>query len=238
MRQPIPCVIAIMLVTGSAAWGEEIQVPYAPTTPDFALPASNGPHSVGVRSFAWVDEARAETASLGEGDYREVTIQIWYPATVENNDRMALYTPQLEDMLAASENLPEAERNFVEAHARLRNNATNSVPNAKIAASDQPWPVILFSPGGNVSRHWQTALAERIASQGFVFVSMSHPYSTMDVAPSSGFSMSIDWGLDQADEQAAAAADDRLAHVLASDAAFVVNQLRKLVENGGPFASD
>ena len=49
--------------------------------------------------------------------------------------------------------------------------------------------------------------------------------------------MSIDWGLDQEDEQAAAAADDRLAHVLASDAAFVVNQLRKLVENGGPFAS-
>jgi predicted dienelactone hydrolase len=93
----------------------------------------------------------------------------------------------------------------------------------------------LFSPGGNVSRHSQTALAERIASQGFVFVSMSHPYSTMDVAPVSGFSLSIDWGLDQEDEQAAMAADNRLAQVLAGDAAFVLHQLRKLIENDDPF---
>jgi hypothetical protein len=235
MRQLIHCAIAIMLVTGSAVWGEEIRVRYAPTNPNFTLPAFNGPHSVGVRSFAWMDKARVETESPNEADFREVTVQVWYPATVESTARSALYTPELKEMLSASANLPPGEQKFVKAHELLGNTATNSVPGAKILESAQPWPVILFSPGGNVSRHSQTALAERIASQGFVFVSMSHPYSTMDVAPVSGFSMSIDWGLDQEDDQAATAADNRLAQVLAGDAAFVLHQLRKLVENDDPF---
>ena len=237
MRQLVHCAIAMMLVTGAAASGEEIRVPYAPTNPNFTLPALNGPHSVGVRSFAWIDEARVEKANPKEADYREVAVQVWYPATVKSTDRSALYTPELKEMLSASASLPAGEQKFVKAHEVLGNTATNSVPGAKILESDQPWPVILFSPGGNVSRHWQTALAERIASQGFVFVSMSHPYSTMDVAPKSGFSMSIDWGLDQEDEQAAAAADDRLANILAGDAAFVLKQFRNLFEKDGPFAS-
>jgi predicted dienelactone hydrolase len=225
----------MIMVIGSAAWGEEIRVPYASTDPDYTLPTLKGPHSVGVRSFAWVDEARLETASPKESDYREVTVQIWYPATVQSADRSALYTPELKQMFSASASLPEREREFVKAHEVLRNTATNSVPGAKILNSVQPWPVILFSPGGNVSRHSQTVLAERMASQGFVFVSMSHPFSTMDVAPASGFSMSIDWGLDQEDQRAATEADNRLAQILAGDAAFVLHQLHKLVENDDLF---
>lgn len=224
-----------MSVTGSAAWGQEIRVPYAPSNPEHTLPAFTGPHSVGVRFFAWIDEARVETASPNETDYREVAVQVWYPATVESTDRNALYIPELKEMLSASASLPTDEQKFVKAHEVLGNTATNSVPGAKILESVRPWPVILFSPGGNVSRHSQTALAERLASQGFVFVSMSHPYSTMDVAPVSGFSMSIDWGLDQEDDQAALAADNHLAEVLAGDAAFVLRQLRNLGEDHDSF---
>lgn len=224
-----------MSVTGSAAWGQEIRVPYAPSNPEHTLPAFTGPHSVGVRFFAWIDEARVETASPNETDYREVAVQVWYPATVESTDRNALYIPELKEMLSASASLPTDEQKFVKAHEVLGNTATNSVPGAKILESVRPWPVILFSPGGNVSRHSQTALAERLASQGFVFVSMSHPYSTMDVAPVSGFSMSIDWGLDQEDDRAALAADNHLAEVLAGDAAFVLRQLRNLGEDHDPF---
>ena len=230
MRQAIRWAAVLIMVAGAGAWGAETRVPYAPATPDFELPAPNGPHSVGVRSFAWLDEARPETATPDDGDHREVTVQIWYPATVGEKDRRALYTPELDAMLSAAADLPAADGDFVRRHAILGNTSTNGVPGAKIAASAEPWPVILFSPGGNVSRHWQTALAERIASQGFVFVSLSHPYSTMDVAPMSGFSMSIDWGLDQEDEEAALAADNRLADVLAGDAAFVLERLRELAE--------
>jgi pimeloyl-ACP methyl ester carboxylesterase len=188
-----------------------------------------------VRSFAWVDAARKETATPNAADHREVTVQIWYPASVEESEVTALYSPELEAMLAASTGLPADDQRFVRMHTPLLNIATNSLPGATIAESTQPWRVILFSPGGNVSRQWQTALAERIASSGLVFVSMSHPYSTIDIAPQSGFSMSIDWGLDQEDADAATAVDDRLGDILAGDAAFVLKQLRELAENEGLF---
>ena len=236
MTQPVRLVAVMMTFCVSLAYAGEVQVPEAPAAPAFTLPAPDGPYSVGVRSFGWIDETRAELATPDEDDFREVAVQIWYPATANTDEKKALYTPELEAMLAASADLPPGEQGFVRAHAPLLNTATNSVPGAMPAASDRPWPVILFSPGGNVSRHFQTALAEWIASQGFVFVSMSHPYSTIDVAPHSGFSMSIDWGLDDEDAQAARANDDRLADVLATDADFVIEKLRELVDSEGPFA--
>jgi pimeloyl-ACP methyl ester carboxylesterase len=236
VRLLVHCTAVLMLVTATGTWGEEIQIPYAPANPNFTIPASKAPYSVGVRSFAWIDESRVETVSQNSAGYREIAVQVWYPATTEDNDRAALYFPELNEILSASESLPAGEQKFVRAHAVLGNTATNSVPGAKILESVQPWPVIMFSPGGNVSRHAQTALAERMAGQGFVFVSMSHPYSTIDVTPHSGFSMSIDWGLDQEDEQAATEADNYLAQVLAGDVTFALDQLRTFVKTDNYFA--
>ncbi len=227
--------VFLLLVVTEALWGDEIQVPIAPDNPAFVFPAVDGPFSIGVRSFSWVDEDRSETGLPGGKGHREISVQIWYPTTTDNKDQTALYAPGLKEMLAASAALSKSDRNFVMAHKPLLDTATSSLPGADIAPPQSAWPVILFSPGGNVSRHWQTALAERIASRGFVFVSISHPFSTIDVAPRSGFSMSIDWGLDVDDEVAAAMADNRLAKILADDAAFVLEQLRELAGRDSTF---
>ena len=49
--------------------------------------------------------------------------------------------------------------------------------------------------------------------------------------------MSIDWGLDAEDAQAAAEADNALAQVLAGDAKFVIDQTRTVHEIDPSFAS-
>ncbi len=232
MNRPSFVMVALLLVTTSSALGVEIEIPAAPASPSFVFPKPSGPYSVGVRAFAWIDRSREESATPESGDYREVTVQMWYPASLESDAQTAAYTPEIEEILAAASDVPEDSKKFIKMHAPLRGAATTSIADADIAKSPEPWPVILFSPGGNVSRHWQTALAERLASRGFVFVSMSHPYSTIDVAPVSGFSMSIDWGLNQEDEEAAAAADDRLANILAGDAIFVLERLGELAKSG------
>ncbi len=228
--------LSLLLMVGNSPWADEVPVPNAAEHPDFVLPAFNGPNATGVRSFSWADKARSATGLPGGKGYREISVQIWYPAISDRKRRVALYAPGMEAMLAAAAELPAADRNFVMAHQPLLNVATTSVPGVDIAPPRSAWPVILFSPGGNVSRHWQTALAERIASRGFVFVSISHPFSTIDVAPKSGFSMSLDWGLDGEDEQVAAMADNRLADILAADAAYVLQQLRGLAGHDAAFA--
>ena len=233
-RQYVGVVVFLLAITSNAL-GAEIDIPSAPAPPDFVFPKPDGPHPVGVRAFAWIDSSREESATEEPDDYREVTVQIWYPASPQPDAPTAAYTPELEAILAAASDASEEHKKFIKMHAPLRGAATTSIAGADIAASSDPWPVILFSPGGNVSRHFQTALAERMASQGFVFVSMSHPYSTIDVAPESGFSMSIDWGINDEDDKGARAADDRLADILAGDAIFVLERLGDL-EKSGPFA--
>ena len=237
MRTVVTASVQGLFLAMSTASALAAQVPRAPDRPAYVLPPPQGPYAVGVQQFSWIDDQNPSAPLANGGHQREISVQIWYPATGIGDARAALYAPGLEQILAAAADLPASDRRFVLAHEPLRNTATHSVPNAAVLRRDRAWPVILFSPGGNVSRHWQTTLAEGLASRGFVFVAMSHPLSTIDVAPASGFSMSIDWGLDHEDEQAAAEADNRLADVLARDAAFVLDRLRSLAGTASSLAS-
>jgi predicted dienelactone hydrolase len=95
------------------------------------------------------------------------------------------------------------------------------------------FPIALISPGGDVSHYWYTALAEELASHGWVVASMAHAHSSLDVFPGKGLVGSTDWGLDVEDPAAEGAADDRLSDVLAADASYVLDRLTAL-ESGLP----
>jgi len=218
---------------GSNPGSNEIIIPTVTGVAEQTLPKPTGPYTVGVRAFAWTDTTRKEIAVPEDGDTREIAVSIWYPATAVATAAPAVYTPELEDILSAK--VDERAQGFLDMHKVLRGVTTNSIPAAPIAQTGRQWPVVFFSPGGNVSRHWQTALAEEVASQGFVFVSMAHPHSTIDVAPKAGFSMSRDWDLNNEDPDQALIADNYLADVLTADAVFVLDHVSKLNEYG-PFA--
>jgi predicted dienelactone hydrolase len=49
---------------------------------------------------------------------------------------------------------------------------------ASLAASDRPWPVVIFSPGYGAPRAVYTGLATRLASRGFVVFVLDHPYES------------------------------------------------------------
>jgi hypothetical protein len=221
-------IILLLSASAEVLRAAEIQIPIASANARFVLPAIEGAYPVGVRSFSWIDSARSMTGLPEHRGSREISVTVWYPATTISSQKPALYAPGIEEILAAADSVPENRRGFIKAHEPMLNVASNSMPAADPAPAQHDWPVIFFSPGGNVSRHFQTALAEEIASRGFVFVSMSHPHSSLDVAPDSGFSMSLDWNLDAEDRQVADENDNRLADILAEDAKFVMDQLRIL----------
>jgi hypothetical protein len=225
-----PLILTSVFCTMAAA--NEIDVPGAPGIPALSLPAFDGEFGVGVRAFSWTDASRTRTGLSGDGGNREIDVTVWYPARETAGRERALYFPTLEGMLAGADTLPPDQKRYVLLHAPLRNVRTNSVPAAPPLLKDGGWPLILFSPGGNVSSHAQTALAEHVASRGYVFVSMAHPYSSIDVAAKSGFSMSRDWDLENDDRQIADRNDNELADILASDAAFVLEELRELARDG------
>ena len=50
------------------------------------LPQPTGSRAIGTTSFHWVDEARLETLTETPDDYRQVVVQIWYPAAPPSGD--------------------------------------------------------------------------------------------------------------------------------------------------------
>jgi len=229
--------VLLLILSVETSGATEIKVSVAPSDASTVLPTLSGTHAVGVRSFYWLDNTRSKTGLPGDGGNREISATVWYPAITKPGQQLALYSPGIEKILAAIDSVPEDKRQFIMAHDPLRNVASNSVPGAYPATAENGWPVIFFSPGGNVSHHFQTVLAEMLASQGFVFIAMSHPYSSLDFAAESGFSISLDWDLDNEDRQLADANDNRLAQILADDAAFVFDQVQAIATTDDPLAA-
>lgn len=137
--------------------------------PVFRLPEPTGPHDVGTRYFYWSDKGRPDTYTLDPGDYREVSIQVWYPAELTGDEQPIRYMRK-EAGRAVTESLgfpsPLLDHfELVRTHAYL---------DANVSQTQTPFPVITYSTSGLMSSHM--TLFEELASHGYVVVCIGHPY--------------------------------------------------------------
>ncbi|MEU7042721.1 hypothetical protein AB0A77_16885 [Streptomyces varsoviensis] len=149
------------------------------------LPAPGGPYPVGTRAFPLLAPGRADPWQAGRR--RELMVQVWYPAAARTEDAPAAryLTPSVAAHVLrmwaeeGEEFGPEVE----EALAGVRVHAVDGAPVASgppvgsglLVASGPPWPLVLFSPGLGEYRAGLTALAEDLASRGYVVASVDHP---------------------------------------------------------------
>ncbi|MCP9486458.1 MAG: Cpe/LpqF family protein [Gaiellaceae bacterium MAG52_C11] len=119
----------------------------ASTAPAVALPTPSGREAVGTDVVSLVDRARGG---------RRLMLTRWYPAVASsrNKPRAAYASPRLRAVLG----LPR-----VRVHARL---GSRPLPGRL--------PVVLFSPGLNGPRVLYQALAEDLASHGYLVVAVDH----------------------------------------------------------------
>lgn len=197
------------------------------------LPAPSGSYAVGTVIYRWVDETREEINTENPSDRREVIVQLWYPAEPGAKSARASYFPSLDVALttmrseSAKGNLPAEMLGTFESFANVR---TNSYEGAKFTRRGRRYPLLVFSPGGNVSRHSYTILMEEFASRGYVVASISHKHSVVDVFPEGLVVSHSRWAgsgkLKTREEK------DKfwqpLAELQAGDVSFVLNQLERL----------
>lgn len=174
----------------SAASGAELSFIAPPVTPEDAvlLPNPRGPYQVGTLSYHWVLEDLEELTS-SPWDRREVVAQLFYPAQRTRADvPPSAYVPELP--LLQRGLLTHGFPPFAELSERLSGYArvqTSSWAGEPLLTAEGPFPVVLISPGGNMSRHWHTSLSQAMASQGYVVAVISHAHSGLDVFPGGGF---------------------------------------------------
>jgi hypothetical protein len=141
-----------------------------PGLPDttVALPTPTGPYPVGTVTLTVRLDA-PEPLTPDTTDRRELVVQLFYPARHTEDAELAPYMPRLEEMRRGlrEHGFPPFEElaDRLGIYGRVR---TAARLEAVALAGEGPFPVLLFSPGGNVSRHWYTGLVQELASHGYV----------------------------------------------------------------------
>lgn len=145
-----------------------VQNSLADSLPEFSFPKPTGPYAVGTRFFYFIDQDRPDIFSSEPNKYREISLEVWYPAEPKANEKPIPYS--------ARETYPFVEQgilspSFINDFA-LR--PTHSYLNAKLAQTNMPFPVVLYSSSGVMTAN--TFLFEKLASHGYVVFTIGHPY--------------------------------------------------------------
>jgi hypothetical protein len=137
------------------------------------LPCPTGPHPVGRTCLELVDESRLEVYGGATDAPRELVMWVWYPAAPDPAGSVAEHLPGAWS--------PIADQLGIDATGRR----THAFVDAPIATELAPCPVVLPSPSG-FSPLLLTALAEQLASTGYVVVGVNHTYETAVTAFADG----------------------------------------------------
>jgi predicted dienelactone hydrolase len=136
--------------------------------PVFKLPKPTGPHAVGTQYFYLTDTDRPDEFTSTPDDFREISVQIWYPANLTGDEKRIPYMSKEAAKAFTTPDLPD----FLMGHLTLVK--THAYLNAAISPEEAPYPVVTYSTSGLMSSHM--SLFEEIASHGYVVVCIGHPY--------------------------------------------------------------
>lgn len=144
---------------------------------DNPLPAPTGPYSVGVQWRHWVDDSRVETYPDAPDGNREMMVEILYPAEAGAATDGSPYIPNSDQVLPTfSELLTAFGVPLTVGPADVAEFQAHAIPDAPLADSETPYPVLIFSHGGAADITMYTAQLEELASQGYVVVGINHAY--------------------------------------------------------------
>src|SRR5580692_9025314 len=139
------------------------------------LPEPTGPCPVGTTSLYLKDASRPDPWAAGV-NARELMISLWYPAAPSDGRRARYLTPAESRLLLASRGLTRLPQDV------LSTVRTNAVSDATPAGRQRSLPLVVLSPGFTNSRSTLTALAEDLASHGYVVAGIDHTYESFATA--------------------------------------------------------
>ncbi|MDK8180040.1 dienelactone hydrolase family protein [Paenibacillus sp. UMB4589-SE434] len=200
----------------------------APTTSSkqtaVIFPALKGPYKVGTDRFHWIDKARPETFTADKSDHRELMIQVWYPT----NASSASY--KREPYATDPTSLAKAYEGYSKVPAAqflpLLSSTTHSLIKAPIAESEQKYPVLILSHGFGMLNDTYRFIAEPLASQGYIVVSVQHTYNSLVTTFPNGKVVKFNG----ANDDNTSYLDRLITKVWVKDIQFVLDHLAQLAE--------
>ncbi len=140
------------------------------------LPDPGGPYAIGTSTYHLEDQNRPEIFGDSPGGNRELMLQIWYPADPGIAEKPAPWFDQLDiaaSVISERLGLPS----FFLGHLDLVN--THALIDALPHTDAAPYPLLLFSHGLSGLRMQNTALFEKLASNGYIVASVDHTFDSV-----------------------------------------------------------
>lgn len=144
------------------------------------LPKPTGRYPVATRIFHSEDSV---TFPDGHRVARPLTAQAWYPARAASAGRAARYVeePRLLDAMRREKYL-DLEPDDLRGWETLRLTARRGAAPAR-SPGGHGWPALGLSHGFGMSRINYAALAQELASRGYLVLTIDHPYGGFMLAP-------------------------------------------------------
>ena len=133
-----------------------------------------GPSAVGSAELYLKDTARPDPW-VPEQSARELMVTVWYPTTAHRGARRQYMSPEESRLLV------EGKHNTAVPPEALSTVRTYAIADAPPAGRPHSLPLVVLSPGFTQPRATLSALAEDLASHGYVVVGIDHTYETYAV---------------------------------------------------------
>ena len=183
--------------------------------PALCLPEPTGPYPAGTTSLWLTDTSRPDPWAMG-AVARELMVALWYPAAAPDGRPAPYMTPAESELQLASRGIagipPDA----------LSRVETSAVGNATPAGQQRSLPLVVLSPGFTSSRSTLTALAEDLASHGYVVAGIDHTYESFATAFPDG---RVTTCLAREARRRGNASQEKVAAGRAADVSFVLGEL-------------
>ena len=153
-----------------ATFADAGDAPLAPGHTPY-LPEPTGPCPAGTTALYLSDASRPDPWAAGV-NARELMVSLWYPATPSDGPRARYMTPAESELLLATRGFTGVPQ---DALSTVR---TNAVSDPTPAGRQRSLPLVVLSPGFTMPRSTLTALAEDLASHGYVVAGIDHTYES------------------------------------------------------------
>jgi dienelactone hydrolase len=220
-------VLAILGVLGVAALLVSLWLEHRT---EVTLPTPTGAFAVGHALYDWTDDETLDTLAPGPGIKRELLVWIWYPAVAGPSAAIDEYLP------APSRAAVERQSGVLLTQFLTRDLSkvhTHSLRNAELSPQQRSYPVVIMRAGASLEVWNYSALAQDLASHGYVVVGFDAPYRTFTVVFPDGRVMrrtpenNPEVCLERTGQDRDRCAN-RLLTAWTADTAFVLNRLEQL----------
>ena len=158
---------AVVVITALVGLGTLLALMLLDHTRETKLPIPTGPFAVGRTTYDWTDAPQMDTMAPRPDTRREIFAWVWYPAVQPRSEKPADYLPP--PWRKAIEHQRGSLNKYILTRdlSRVR---SHSFDDAQISTQQRSYPVILMQAGSS------SAIAEDLASHGYVVVGLDAPY--------------------------------------------------------------